>query len=41
MDYEQLELLINEVLNSDNNNKIDKIMDLIENFVNSIEDTRY
>ena len=41
MDLEQLELLINEVLNSDNNNKIDKIMDLIENFVNSIEDTRY
>ena len=41
MDLEQLELLISKVLNSDNNNKIDKIMDLIENFVNSIEDTRY
>jgi hypothetical protein len=41
MDLEQLELLINEVLSNNNNNKIDKIMDLVVEYVDSIEDTRY
>jgi hypothetical protein len=41
MDLEQLELLINEVLSNNNNNKIDKIMDLVVEYVDSIEDPRY
>ena len=39
MDYEDLELKIMELLENDSN-KIDKIMDLIEDFINNIEDWR-
>ena len=40
MDLEQLELLISEVLSNNNDNKIDSIMDLVVEYVDSIEDTR-
>tara|TARA_Y100001938_G_C8025242_1_gene397629 strand:- start:177 stop:302 length:126 start_codon:yes stop_codon:yes gene_type:complete len=40
MDLEQLELLINEILSNNNNNKINSIMDLIVEYVNELEDIR-
>jgi len=39
MDYEDLELKIMELLENDSD-KIHKIMDLIEDFINKIEDWR-
>tara|TARA_R100000664_G_C2647240_1_gene69487 strand:- start:334 stop:456 length:123 start_codon:yes stop_codon:yes gene_type:complete len=39
MDYEELELKIMELLENDSD-KIHKIMDLIEEFINNIEDWR-
>ena len=39
MDYEDLELKIMELLKNDSD-KIHKIMDLIEDFINKIEDWR-